>query len=250
MRVYQFRHPSKIELSHLNLLTAKPEVVYISGLDMQKKKSYPGFFLVFEGGEGCGKSTQLRQLARTLSREGIPIVLTREPGGTPLGKGIRQLLLHAKHKVSPEAELFLYEADRAHHVASVVKPALSCGQVVLSDRHADSTAVYQGMARGMHHAETLNSLATSGLTPDLVIILDVPPEIGLARVRGRGAPDRLEREKMAFHKKVRKGFLALAKKNSRRYRVFNGTGDPKEIGQEIQRLVKTRLERKGLWPQH
>lgn len=250
MRVYQFRHPSKNVLRHLKLLTAPPEVVYISRLDMKKKKTYPGFFLVFEGGEGCGKSTQLRKLAQALARQSLPALLTREPGGTPLGKGIRKLLLHAKHEVSPEAELFLYEADRAHHVESVVRPALARGQVVISDRHADSTAVYQGMARGMRFADTLNRIATSGLQPDLVIILDVPPEVGLARVRGRGTPDRLEREKMAFHKKVRKGFLALAKKNSRRYKVFDGTRDPEDIGQEIQRLVKTRLERKGLWPRH
>lgn len=196
-------------------------------------------FVTLEGIEGCGKSTQARALAAAL---GGGALLTQEPGGTPLGRSIRELLLHGG-AMSPAAETLLYFADRAQHVADVVRPALAAGRLVVCDRYVDSTYAYQGYGRGvplelLRHAWTL---ATGGLRPDLTIFIDVPVDVGLARVGRRGASDRLEGEHRAFHERVRAGYHALAAENPERWLTFDGTGPEAELTQRIKEAALRRL---------
>lgn len=170
-----------------------------------------GMFIVFEGGEGAGKSTQVAQLAHTLAAVGRDVLTTREPGGTTIGGYLRSLLL--THRMPSKAEALLYLADRAAHVAEIVRPALERGQTVISDRYADSTCIYQGIGRGLGAGQLaeMSSWATDGLAPDLVVLLDIDPRIGLGRVQTtRGRRDRIESEGLAFHDQVRQGFLELA----------------------------------------
>jgi dTMP kinase len=195
-------------------------------------------FLVFEGGEGSGKSTQADLLAAALAAAGRDVVVTREPGATNIGERIRSLLLDRRLSsglsgvvLAPRAEALLYAADRAHHVATVVRPALERGAVVISDRYSDSSLAYQGAGRILPVEEVswLSAWATAGLRPDLVILLDIDPSVGLARVRDRGPADRLEVESMSFHERVRYAFLDLAAADPRRYLVVDATLTPDEI---------------------
>jgi dTMP kinase len=187
-----------------------------------------GLFITFEGPEGSGKSTHIKQLARWLRspdgwRPGQSVLVTREPGGTGLAKTLRRVLLHAKTPVSPLAELLLYEADRAQHMAECVLPALKRGQTVLCDRFADSTVAYQGYGRGLDLPliHTLNRIASFGRKPDLTILLDVPADRGLRQASARkNSHDRLERAGLAFHQRVRRGFLKLAAREPQRFRVI------------------------------
>ena len=171
----------------------------------------PGLFLTFEGGDGVGKTTQTRILAEALRAEGVEVLVTREPGGTDLGAEIRRLLLDSGH-VDPRAEALLYAADRAHHVATLVRPALERGAVVVSDRYLDSSVAYQGAARslGAEDVRSLSLWATGGLLPDRTILLDADPALADRRTGGRGGRDRLERESDAFRAALREQFLALA----------------------------------------
>ncbi len=215
---------------------------------MAKQTPKSGLFISFEGGEGSGKSSQIRHLKKWAKRQGRPVVVTREPGGkSSVGKEIRKLLLKPKFSaMADRCELLLYEADRAQNVEEIVLPALKKGAVVICDRHADSTTVYQGMCRGQGLKNTtwLNAYATGGLLPDLVFVLDVPIEVGLTRIRKRSALDRMEAEKKTFHEKVRRGFLKLARSNPRRYQVIDGTQPEKAIALEIQQAVEKRLRGK------
>ena len=191
-----------------------------------------GLFVVFEGGEGAGKSTQLAQLAERLRAEGRDVVVTREPGATAVGTRIRSMVLNSAEDEapSPRAEALLYAADRAHHVATVVRPALSRGAVVISDRYVDSSLAYQGAGRTLPVDELswLSSWATGGLKPDLVVLLDIDPRAGLSRVAERSrAADRLEAESLAFHERVRYAFLDLAAADPKRYLVLDA-GHPVE----------------------
>lgn len=174
-----------------------------------------GLFITMEGGEGSGKSTALEHVERTLSQiHGKPVVRTREPGGTPLGESVRGLVLSPDTgAVCEDAELLLMFAARAQHLAHVVRPALARGEWVLCDRFTDSTYAYQGYGRGMSLAtiEVLETTVQGTLRPDAVLYLDCQPEIGLARAARRGEADRIERETLAFHERVRAGYLALAK---------------------------------------
>ncbi|WP_173041072.1 dTMP kinase [Phytohabitans flavus] len=190
-----------------------------------------GTFVVFEGGEGAGKSTQVNALAEALRAERREVVVTREPGGTEVGQRIRALVLGKHSELSPRAEALLYAADRADHVATVVRPALTRGAVVVSDRYVDSSLAYQGAGRTLPVDEVswLSSWATGGLRPDLVVLLDVPPEVGLARAARRGAADRLESESVSFHERVRYAFLDLAASDPKRYLVLDATRPPEEI---------------------
>ncbi|GAA2713904.1 dTMP kinase [Micromonospora olivasterospora] len=202
-----------------------------------------GLFVVFEGGEGAGKSTQLALLAERLREQGREVVVTREPGATPIGERIRSLLLDRSgaEAPSPRAEALLYAADRAHHVATVVRPALVRGAVVISDRYVDSSLAYQGAGRTLPVDEVswLSSWATGGLKPDLVVLLDVDSRTGLSRVAARSADvDRLEAESVAFHERVRYAFLDLAANDPKRYLVL----DAAKPVDEIAGLVAGRVE--------
>ncbi len=180
-----------------------------------------GYFITFEGGEGAGKSTQIKLLAESLMARGYAVELTRQPGGTTYGKRIRDLILEpAREEVlSSRAELFLYLADRAHHVEYLVRPAIEAGKVVICDRYTDSTLAYQGYGRGLNveQLDMLNQAATNALVPDLTFWLDLDPELGQARIRGRGVLDRLESEDLAFHRAVRQGYASLAAQEPERW---------------------------------
>ncbi len=195
-----------------------------------------GVFVVFEGGEGAGKSTQVERLAAKLRAEGRDVVVTREPGATEVGARIRRLVLDKGDTPAPRAEALLYAADRAHHVATVVRPALARGAVVISDRYVDSSLAYQGAGRTLPVSEIswLSSWATGGLKPDLVVLLDVDPGVGLGRVDARGqGQDRLESESRAFHERVRYAFLDLAAADPKRYLVLDAARPPDEIGTAV-----------------
>lgn len=208
-------------------------------------------FITLEGIEGCGKSTQIRLLRQRLTDRGLRVVLTREPGGSDLGMRLRSMLLHQQSaKWTPLAELFLYLADRAQHVAAVIKPALARGDVVLCDRFADSTVAYQGHGQGLdtQMLEALNLVATAGCVPDLTLILDLPVETGLGRARARNDLDgqsisegRFEAESLAFHHRIREGYLLLAALHPKRCVVVQADHAPEKVGDHIWSLVASRL---------
>ncbi|WP_394347625.1 dTMP kinase [Verrucosispora sp. SN26_14.1] len=209
-----------------------------------------GLFVVFEGGEGAGKSTQLAQLAERLRGDGRDVVVTREPGATAVGTRIRSMVLDTTgdEAPSPRAEALLYAADRAHHVATVVRPALVRGAVVISDRYVDSSLAYQGAGRTLPVDEVswLSSWATGGLKPDLVVLLDVDPRTGLSRVAARSqAADRLEAESVGFHERVRYAFLDLAAADPKRYLVLDGSRPAEEIAEQVARRVEELLGAPG-----
>lgn len=200
-----------------------------------------GLFVTFEGGEGSGKSTQLARLAARLCARGSEPVVTREPGGTPLAEGIRELLLDPARRPGAMSEALLMEAARADLVANLVRPALAAGRVVLCDRYDDSTLAYQGAGRGLDSGllATLNRAATGGLEPDLTLLYDVPPEVGLARRESAaGETNRLDREPADFHQRVRRRFLELAAAGPSRWVVLDATATP----DELERLGWAALE--------
>jgi dTMP kinase len=197
-------------------------------------------FITFEGIEGSGKSTQARRLAESL---GEAAALTFEPGATALGRSLRQLILGRDGApIAPEAELLLFCADRAQHVAERIAPALSAGRIVISDRYADSTVAYQGYGRGLllDRIRTLNEIATGGLRPDLTFLLDVPVDVGLARAGRRSASDRIESEARAFHSRIATGFRTLAALEPDRWMRIDGEGDPDEVARAIRAAVEAR----------
>ena len=192
-----------------------------------------GIFIAFEGGEGTGKSTQSKLLQKWLEQEGETVVLSREPGGTDLGKDLRKILLgHETGIISPRAEALLYAADRAHHVFSVIRPGLDRGDVVITDRYFDSSAAYQGAGRILNPSEVarISRWATESLYPTLTILIDVPAEVGLSRLQSR---DRLEAEPTEFHERVRQEFLQIAMMDPERYFVVDGTQSVEEIHTQI-----------------
>jgi dTMP kinase len=196
-----------------------------------------GIFIAFEGGEGTGKSTQSKLLAQWLEQEGETVLLSREPGGTELGKDLRKILLgHETGDISPRAEALLYAADRAHHVYSVIRPALDRGEVVISDRYFDSSAAYQGAGRVLNPTEVarISRWATESLYPTLTILIDLPAEIGLGRLQSR---DRLEAESNDFHERVRQEYLQIAMMDPERYFVVDGTQSVEEINTQITARV-------------
>ena len=202
-----------------------------------------GRFIAFEGAEGVGKTTQIRLLASSLEEAGIPSVVTREPGGTSIGEGIRDLVLRSAGPVPPETELLLILAARAAFVREVVAPSLAAGKWVLSDRFDLSTFAYQGHGRGIDlgRIEGLNAYATGGLAPDLYVVLDLAAAEGMARqVRAGKSPDRFESEGAAFHQAVRKGYLELAESLDRAVLVPAG-GSPEAVGERIRREIVARF---------
>ncbi len=202
-----------------------------------------GYFITFEGVEGAGKSTQAKMLHAFLKERNIPSVLTREPGGTNLGKKIREILLTPTDEIfPPNAELMLYEADRNIHVHNVIKPNLEKSVTVICDRFTDSTLAYQGYARGLdlNLIEELNNIATEGLKPDLTFLIDIPVEEGFKRIKKEREIDRIEKESLEFHRRLREGFLKIAEKNKDRVIVIDGRNDPDMIFKEIIKNLKKR----------
>jgi dTMP kinase len=195
--------------------------------------THSGIFISFEGGEGSGKSTQTELLKSYLESTGKKVLLTREPGGTPLGKRLREILLdNATGNISPRAEALLYAADRANHVYSLIQPALNAGEVVITDRYLDSSVAYQGAGRILQPAEVarISRWATENLSPNLTIVMDIPAELGLSRLRSL---DRLEAEPLAFHERIRQEFLNIAGSDPERYFVVDATQDKESIHEQI-----------------
>ncbi len=200
-------------------------------------------FITFEGGEGSGKSGQAKALYRRLRKSAIPAILTREPGGTPFGKKLGRWLKWSQDTdISPLVELLLFNASRAQLVTEVIKPGLKSGMVVISDRYADSTTVYQGYGRGldMEMVKATNNAATQGLKPSLTILLDISAEEGLARKKGR-EKDRFEQENLAFHQRVRQGYLKLAAEEPGRWLVVDASQPKDKIHEIIWQRVSQLL---------
>lgn len=206
--------------------------------DQSKSRGYSGTFITLEGPEGAGKTTQVKLLSTKLDALEIPHVITRDPGGTPLGKQIRRILLAPGGTVCPMAELLLYQADRAQHVAEVIMPALQDGKLVICDRYIDSTVAYQGYGRGidMETINKLNQMSTLGLMPELTILFDLESEKGLGRLHP-GGHDRLEREAIEFHHKVRNGYLALAEAQPKRFEVIDATKALISVQEDLKRII-------------
>ncbi|MCO7220877.1 dTMP kinase [Klenkia sp. PcliD-1-E] len=200
-----------------------------------------GVFIAFEGGEGVGKSTQVALLRDWLAARGHAVRTTREPGApTAVGPALRALVLDpATTGLAPRAEALLYAADRAQHVHEVVRPALSAGEVVVTDRYVDSSLAYQGAGREIAVEEVagISRWATGGLRPHLTVLLDLPPEVGLARARGRAAADRLEGEPVQFHRRVRATFLALADAEPQRYLVLDASRPADDLAGDVRDRV-------------
>lgn len=191
-----------------------------------------GLFIAFEGGDGAGKSTQVGLLREALEAAGRTVTITRQPGGTDLGRQIRDLVLHGEH-VAPRAEALLFAADKAHHVDQLIRPALAAGEVVLTDRYTDSSVAYQGAGRdlGAQEIHDLNMWAVDALVPDLTVIVDISAADG--RTRRGDVHDRLEAEEDAFHEAIRAHFLAMAQGNPQRYLVVDGAASPDTIHAQV-----------------
>ncbi len=209
-------------------------------------------FITLEGIEGCGKTTQVKRLAKKLKGLGISLITTLEPGGTRIGKHIRKILLDSRNKnLSPLTELILYAADRAQHVAELIRPALDQGKWVICDRFFDATVVYQGFARGqdMNLIQTLNAQVTQGIQPDITFLLDCPVDMGLSRALARNerqsqkGQDRFEREALDFHRAVRQGYLDLAGKNQDRFVVVDAVLPKGEVEKKIFQHIEPHLKR-------
>lgn len=201
----------------------------------------PGIFITLEGGEGSGKTTQARRLCAYLTAQGLSVLRTREPGGTLIAERIRTLLLnHSKEAVAPETEALLILAARRQHVDHVIKPALAQGKTVVCDRFSDSTTAYQGYGRGLdlRTLRTINDWATGKLAPHLTLVFDVPVPVGLQRRRSQGTmQNRLDQETERFHKKVRAGFLALAKKEPQRIMLIDASSSLESVERKVEYCV-------------
>jgi dTMP kinase len=211
----------------------------------------PGIFITFEGSEGCGKTTQIELLTRTLQASGRKVIVTREPGGTPIGEQIRHVLQHSRESegMTPETELLLFAASRAQLVREVIEPALAAGTDVISDRFLDSTTVYQGVARRLDAADVrrINSFAVGDRLPDLTLVLDLTATEARARVFNRpggaaAAPDRIEREPLAFYERVRAGCLELAASEPARFRVIDAAQTRDAIAGQIIQTVQEVID--------
>jgi dTMP kinase len=205
-----------------------------------------GKLIVFEGIEGCGKTTQLERSRQWLTQQlTIDIIPTREPGGTQLGAGIRQLLLHGEDGIHDRAELLLYAADRAQHVEKFLRPHLERGALILCDRYTDSTIAYQGYGRGLDFGliDQLNQIATGGLRSDLTLWLDIGVEAGLERMQQRGKRDRIEQASLDFHHRVRKGFAELAERDGDRIVRIDASGSELEVAERVKAALGQALSR-------
>jgi dTMP kinase len=199
-------------------------------------------FITFEGIEAAGKSTLIAALNHDLRARGENVLVTREPGGTPLGDRIRQIWRDPASAIDPLAEALLMSADRAQHVAEVIAPAARAGTTILCDRYFDATIAYQGFGRGLdiEMLLELSLLATSRITPDLTLLIDIPPEVSVARVRARGEADRMELEDLAFHTRVRAGYAELVKRYTHRFVVIDGTLSPAAVLAAAHSIIGAR----------
>lgn len=200
-----------------------------------------GFFITFEGPEGSGKSSQARQLVQALRRAGRRVMFVRDPGSTALGRRLRQVLLHDRKHLSPLTEALLFIAGRLQLVEELIRPALAQGGIVVCDRFHDSTVAYQGFGGGgdVRFLEQAGRKAIGGLLPDLTILLDVPTAVGFARLTHRR--DRMERKPRAFHRRVRQGFLRLARRQRRRFVILDATQSPSAIQRQVLKLIEIRF---------
>lgn len=200
-----------------------------------------GMFITFEGIDGCGKSTQLENLKKYLEEKNYEVISTLEPGGSKLGQQLRQILLHYDGFVSDVAELFLYLADRSQHVEEIVQKNVEKGAIVLCDRHIDSTVAYQGYGRkqDIEKIEFLNNIATKNKKPDLTFLFDVDVEIGQKRVGKE--KDRLEKESLDFHKRVKEGYLKIAQNEPDRVKVINANMTIEEVFKEVKKIIDEKL---------
>ncbi len=202
-------------------------------------------FITFEGSEGCGKTTQVQKLAERLARSGVTHLVTREPGGTPIGETIRELLQFAPHNSSmtPETELFLFEASRSQLVREIIKPALERGMCVIADRFFDSTTVYQGAARTLDREliECLNTFAVGDCIPDVTFVLDVDAATAKSRMQGPRKTDRMEQQPAEFYERVREGYRELAKREPSRVVLIDGSRTADEIENEIWKILASRF---------
>ncbi|MFH1238838.1 MAG: dTMP kinase [bacterium] len=211
-----------------------------------------GLFITLEGPDGCGKTTQAQKLYEYLTRQGYQVVRTREPGGTKVAEQVREVLLSPANKVAPLAEIFLYEAVRAQHVEELIKPSLAKGKIIVCERFSDATFAYQGYGRRLPLAmiKALDKFATAKISPDLTILLDIPPELGLSRVlsdhknRPRGQTDRMEQEDLTFHRRVRAGYLKLARSYPRRIKAISAQQPADEIHGQIIKYVERAIRKR------
>lgn len=207
--------------------------------------NYPGSFITLEGPEGAGKTTQLKILSQRLESLNIPYTITRDPGGTPLGRQIRRILLKPGTFVSPMTELLLYQADRAQNVAEVIVPGLEQGHIVLCDRFIDSTLAYQGFGRNIDRTliDQLNQMSTQGLKPELTILFDLESETGLGRLHP-GGHDRLEQEAIEFHHNIRRGYHSLIEEDPKRWSVIDANKPLITVQEEFTKLLVERFSAK------
>ncbi len=214
----------------------------IPGTNPDEQLKYPGTFITLEGPDGAGKTTQLRIICQELTALGYQHIVTRDPGGTAIGKQIRRILLNTEHALSSTAELLLYQADRAQNVSENIRPGLEKGLLVLCDRYTDSTIAYQGYGRGLSlkTIEMLNEISTGGLKPDLTLLFDLESEKGLARLHP-GSFDRFERETLAFHKRVREGYLNLAKNEPQRFHIIDAGAPLTSVQTALRKAIGEKL---------
>ena len=202
-------------------------------------------FITFEGSEGCGKTTQVQKLAERLARSGVTHLVTREPGGTPIGETIRELLQFAPHNstMTPETELFLFEASRSQLVREIIKPALARGMCVIADRFFDSTTVYQGAARKLDRriVDRLNAFAVGDCVPDITFVLDVDAATAKSRMRQPRAPDRMEQQPAEFYERVREGYRQLAAHDAKRIVLIDASRDVDQVENEIWGMLASRF---------
>jgi dTMP kinase len=214
---------------------------------MSKNDDTRGYLITFEGSEGSGKTTQVNRLAERFEKHNFDVLVTREPGGTPIGEEIRRILMHSEvgSNMKPETELLLFAASRAQLVREVISPAIASGKVVLCDRFLDSTTVYQGVGRRIasEPVSMINKFAVGELMPDITVIMDLPAEVGLerARHRAREMPDRMEQENIEFYRKVREGYLVLAKALPGRFIVIDAAKSVEEVENDIWEQLRKHV---------
>ena len=217
----------------------------VGEVNEQQERNLSGLFITFEGVEGAGKTTQIQRLKAALEASGKTVCVTREPGGDPVAEGVRTLLLSTE--MSSRAELLLFLASRAQNVERVIRPQLALGNTVICDRYIDSSVAYQGVARGLgaKTVQDLNRFATGDLKPDLTVLLDLDPEVGLSRQQTR---NRMEAESLAFHRKVREGFLEVAANNPTRFLILDALQSPDTLHLQILEAVQSRQRAKQNQP--